>query len=128
MKAIKYWKPILIAIIIIYGSLTSGDNLNKISLFHFRNSDKIIHFILYFALSLTLRFSFIRNTKMHKKNQIILTLIFVISFGLIMEVFQYYFTSNRSAELLDALTNTLGCICGVIILPFLQKFTLSKYL
>jgi VanZ family protein len=128
MKVIKYWKPILIALIIFYGSLTSNDNLNKVSLFHFEYSDKLIHFILYLILTITFQFSLIRNQKILRKHQIILSFIFVVSFGLIMEVLQFYFTSNRSAEILDALSNTLGCICGILILPFLQMFNISKYL
>jgi len=128
MNIKKYWKPILIAIFIFYGSLTSSDNLNKVSIFHFNNSDKMIHFILYFILSISLQFSFLRNTLINRKNQILLTLIFVISYGLIIEVFQHYFTNTRSADIFDAFANTIGCISGILILPFLNKFNLSKYL
>ena len=128
MKIKRYWKPILIAIIILYGSLSPGEDLNKLSLFHFNHSDKLIHFIFYFMLSITLQFSILRNTSINRKNQILLTLVFVVSYGLIMEVFQYYFTNSRSTDIFDAFANTFGCICGILILPFLNKFTISKYL
>ncbi|NOQ25996.1 MAG: DUF2238 domain-containing protein [Bacteroidales bacterium] len=128
MKIKPYWKPIFIALFIFYGSLSSGDNINKLSLFHFNNSDKLIHFIFYFMLSITLQFSILRNTSISRKNQILLTFIVVVTYGIIIEVFQYYFTNSRSADIIDALANTLGCICGILILPFLNKFTLSKYL
>ncbi|MDA3953977.1 MAG: VanZ family protein [Bacteroidales bacterium] len=128
MKAIRYWKPILIALFIFFGSLASQENITKVSIFQFNNSDKLIHFILYFMLSVTLQASFIRIALIKRKKQILLTLIVVISYGLLMEVFQYYFTNNRSAEFLDILANTLGCICGILIIPSLQKFTFSNYL
>jgi VanZ family protein len=128
MKILKYWKPIIIALIIFYGSVSSNENLNKVSFIHFNNSDKLIHFILYLILSITLQLSILRNTLINRKNLILLTLIFVISYGLIMEVLQFYFTYNRSAEVFDAVANALGCIFGILILPFLQKFALSKYL
>lgn len=128
MKIKNYWKPILIALFIFYGSLSSGDNLNKMTLLNFNNSDKLIHFFFYFSLSITLQFSLLRNTTINRKNIILLTFIVVVSYGLIIEVFQYYFTNNRTADIFDALANTFGCICGILILPSLNKFTISKYL
>ena len=128
MSLKKYWKPIIIAVIIFYGSLSSGENLNKLSLIHFNNSDKLIHFIFYFMLSITLQFSILRSTTINRKNQILLIFILVVSYGLIMEIFQYYFTNSRSADIFDAFANTFGCICGILILPFIKRFTISKYL
>jgi len=128
MNILKFWKPVLIAVSIFYGSLTSGSNLNKVSIFHINNIDKFIHFSLYFILSISLQLSLLRNTLITKNNQVIITLIIVISYGLIMEVFQYYFTNDRSAELFDALANTLGCVCAIIIFPFIRNYKIIKYL
>jgi VanZ family protein len=128
MKIKSFWKPIFIAIIIFYGSLRSGDNLNKLSLLNFNNSDKLIHFILYFILSITLQFSILRNTALNRKSQILLTFVLVVSYGIILEVFQYSFTNSRSADIFDAIANTLGCICSILVLPVINKFTVSKYL
>ena len=127
MKILKFWKPLILALIIFYGSVTSGSNLNKVTFFQINNIDKFIHLTLYFLLSISFQSSLLRIT-LNKKQQILITLILVISYGLIMEVFQFYFTSDRSAEIFDALANTLGCILGILIFPFLQKRNLIKYL
>ena len=128
MKIFTFWKPILIATVIFYGSLSSGSNFDKISILHISNIDKCIHFFLYFFLSISLLSSLFRNSLVSNKYQIPITLIIVISYGIIMEIFQFYFTVNRSAELFDALANTLGCICGTLIFPFLKKQKFIKYL
>ena len=127
MKILKFWKPLLLALIIFYGSLTSGSNLNKINIFQINNIDKLIHLSFYFLLSISFQSSLLRNTLFNKKQQILITSILIISYGLMMEVFQFYFTSDRSAELYDALANTFGCILGIFIFPFLKKLNLIKY-
>jgi VanZ family protein len=128
MKIFRFWKPLLLALIIFYGSVTSGSNLNKVNILHINNIDKFIHLSFYFLLSVSFQSSLLRNILINKKEQILITLVIVISYGLIMEVFQFYFTSDRSAEIFDALANTLGCILGVLIFPFLEKRNLIKYL
>ena len=127
-KFIKYWKPILIAIVICYGSLTSSSNLNKVNFLAFENIDKLIHFLMYAALSLLFFIALRKNSQFKRKEQIIITLILVISYGLIMEVFQFYFTNDRSAELIDAFANILGSLFGLLIFPIFYKLNLIKYL
>ena len=127
-KIIKYWKPMLIAIAICYGSLTSSSNLNKVNFLAFQNIDKLIHFLMYAALSLLFFIALRKNSRFKRKEQIIITLILVISYGLIMEVFQFYFTNDRSAELIDAFANILGSLFGLLIFPIFYKLNLIKYL
>ena len=128
MNIFKFWKPILLALIIFYGCAASGSNLNKVNIFQINNIDKFIHFSFYFLLSVSFQSSLLRSTLINRKEQIIITLVIVISYGLIMEVYQFYFTSDRSAELFDAIANIIGCILGVLIFPFLRKLDLTKYL
>ena len=128
MKILKYWKPIIIAIIILYGSITSSNNLSKITFLKIEHIDKLIHFTLYFILSISFLTSLHRNTRIKILNQKVITLIVVISYGLLMEVFQYYFTNDRSAEILDIFANTFGCILGIITFPIVKQFNLIKYL
>lgn len=128
MKILKFWKPLILALIILYGSVTSGSSLNKVNIFQINNIDKFIHLSFYFLLSISFQSSLLQNTLINKKEQIFITLVLIISYGLIMEIFQFYFTDDRSAELFDALANTLGCISGILIFPFLKKNNLIKYL
>jgi len=127
-KLLKYWKPAIIAIIICYGSLTSGSNLNKVHFLNIKNLDKLIHFLMYLTLSLTLYRALLKNISISRREIILLNLVFVISYGLIMEVLQFYITTDRSADIYDGIANTIGTIFGIILYPFIVKINLHKYL
>ncbi len=127
-KIIKYWKPIIIALIICYGSLTSSSNLNKVNLLTFENIDKLMHFLMYAALSLLFFIALRKNSQFKRIERIIITLTLVISYGLMMEVFQFYFTNDRSAEVTDAVANIFGSFFGIFIFPIFNKLNLIKYL
>lgn len=125
---LKYWKPILVAIIIFYGSISSGENIDKVDFLHFKYSDKIVHFIFYFTLSITLLSAFYKNSNFPYKKQILVTLTISILYGLLMEFFQYEFTQTRSAEFLDIISNTIGAIIGITIFPLIVKYRFIKFL
>lgn len=126
---INYWKPILISFFILYGSITSGKSISTIlPLFNFPYMDKIIHMFLYFILSITILASLIRSSKTKKTDHIIITFIWVVSYGMLMEVFQFYFTQTRSAEILDILANTIGCIFAMLFYSNIKKSRWKKFL
>ncbi|MGM0503832.1 MAG: VanZ family protein [Bacteroidota bacterium] len=128
MQPLNYWKPTLVSFIILYGSITSGENFNTVSFFNFPYIDKVMHMILYFVLSLTFLASFIRSGKRTKSDHMIITFVWVVSYGILMEVFQFYFTQTRSAEILDILANTSGCIFALLLYPYLKKKGWKKIL
>ena len=128
MKVLKFWKTIIIAFIILYGSLTNSNNLSKIGFLSIPNIDKLIHFLFYFLLAFTFISSLYKVTKLKKYDQYIITFVLSISYGLIMEVLQYYITTTRSADIYDAFANTLGCILGIIIFKYIKSTFLMKYL
>jgi VanZ family protein len=128
MRILKYWKPILISLFILYASITTGEKFEKVHFINIPNFDKIVHFIFYLLLSISLYTSLNRNTLIKKSDQVIINLVLVISYGLIIEMLQYYLTSNRQAEIFDVIANTLGCISGILIFPVLNKIGLAKYL
>ena len=51
MRFKNYWKTLLIAAFILFGSIMSSKELNKIPLFEIKNSDKLIHFAMYFVFT-----------------------------------------------------------------------------
>lgn len=128
MQILNYWKPILISLFILYGSVTSGEKLNKISLFNFPYMDKVMHTFLYFVLTLTILASLIRAGKRTKTDQMVITFVWVVSYGILMEVFQFYFTQTRSAEIFDILANTTGCLMAIMFYPFIKNFRWLKIL
>lgn len=128
MKIIKFWKPILIALIILYGSLTSSDHLKPVTFFALDHIDKFIHFLLYATLSLFFYASIKKQTNFRSDAVVVINLITIISYGLLMEVFQYAFTSDRTAEIFDAIANSLGCVFGIFLFAVFDKLNISKYL
>ncbi len=128
MKLLKHWKPVLISFIILYGSITSGESFNKAPFLNIPNFDKIIHYIFHLLLSISFYASLYRNTTLNKKEQITITLVLIISYGIIMEMFQYYFTTHRYVEIFDVIANTLGCISGILFFYVFKKLKLVNYL
>ena len=115
----QYYKAFLVAIIILYGSLTSGENLEGFKFIPFDNFDKVIHFGMYFTLFLVLYKSItLSYTVIFIK---IKTLLFVILYGFLMEIMQKYVSINRSFEFIDLLANTTGAIFGLLIYPFIIR-------
>ncbi len=125
---INYWKPILISLFILYGSITSGENLNKISLLNFPYMDKVIHMLLYLILSLSILASLIRSDKRKKYYHMLITFVWVISYGMLMEVLQFYLTQTRSAEILDILANTTGCFFAILLYSYIKESRWLKIL
>ncbi len=128
MQIFKYWKPVTIAILILYASITPANNLSKVNLFNIQHIDKMIHLVLYFVLSVTLYASLQRNRYSKHSQNIVITLFITILYGILMESFQYMFTCDRSPEIFDALANTLGSILGISVFPLLRKYNISRYL
>ncbi|MCB2197330.1 MAG: VanZ family protein [Bacteroidetes bacterium] len=128
MKILFYWKPIIIALLILYASITPTDNISNVNLFNIKHLDKLIHFLMYFIFSLTLYASIEKHKFLKKIVKIITILVITIFYGLLMESFQYIFTTYRSPEFFDALANTLGSVVGILLFPALQKSRLYKYL
>lgn len=128
MKILNYWKPIIIAMIILYASITPTDNISNVNLFNIKHLDKIIHFLMYLIFTITLFASFEKHKLMKGKKQIIVILGITILYGLLMESFQYIFTTYRSPEFLDVLANTLGSLTGIFLIFVLKKSWIYKYL
>ncbi len=96
----------------------SGDDLPSFNIPHL---DKLVHFTFYF-IAVLLGVMFIRElTKggLRLKKALLISLFGMIVFGIIIEVFQYAFTSSRMGDINDALANTLGALCGTCIMKFL---------
>lgn len=79
--------------------------------------DKIAHFLFYFILFYLWKKAL--NVK-EIKNQIKIVFV-VVLYGIIIEVFQGIFTSDRHADIFDVLANTLGAVSAFVFLRFVNK-------
>ncbi|RSK39789.1 VanZ family protein [Mangrovimonas spongiae] len=79
-------------------------------------SDKIFHFLAYALLTFLWMRAFMFHLKMLKQKAIWSSLLFSITFGIIIEVLQMTLTSTRSFDFWDILSNTLGVLFTVFVL------------
>jgi len=88
------------------------------------NIDKAVHFTFYFVASI-LGSLFVREiTKgnVSLKITIVRVFLFMLVYGIIIEVLQMSFTQNRHGDVLDVLANSLGAFIGI----FVVKYVFSK--
>jgi VanZ family protein len=88
--------------------------------------DKVIHFVLY-AVFILLWALTIRDVSMKQK---IGLLLIGVTYGILIEVLQSTMALGRSYDIGDIVSNTVGCIVGVILITFVQRTVplLKKYL
>lgn len=102
---------VLLTLIMLFLTLVPANTLGSSAIWGY---DKLGHFLLFGSWTFLFgAFLYINNT--YKLN--LFTTFFVgVSFGIIIEVFQYLLPFNRSADLFDIAFDSLGCLFGVLVL------------
>ena len=124
-----FWKSLLVLAILTAASLLPTDRLPEAPE---RLTDKHLHFISYAILTLVLlrdswKYFRIRSSiKTHR--WIIGIVLFCFSWGVLMELCQGFFTTNRNMELLHVVANTIGVILGAALFLSIMKFIRGKKL
>ncbi|MBK9254860.1 MAG: VanZ family protein [Saprospiraceae bacterium] len=97
-------------------SVSSAGTIQRLNVFDIWNIDKLAHFGMYFIFCLFWCLG-LRDKKYNK----IFAVIFSVSFGALMEIFQFYSFNGRSFEINDIIANSLGVIAGVLIFDHFFK-------
>jgi len=95
--------------------------LEGIEMPSFSYADKIVHFFLYFFLTVFWLLAVPRLW--HRK---ITFVILVINWGIIIEFIQEYLIPSRSGDVFDALANSIGGIAGILIYHYLLNKQLAR--
>ncbi len=103
------YKSIVWAIIILILSVFRINTSDSIKEYLVPHSDKLVHIFLYTV------FSFLLLIETEKSKQKYICLLYAFLYGVLMELFQHYFTIYRSFELYDILANTTGVLVGFLI-------------
>ena|SRR6056297_773567 len=116
----QYIKPLglflAILVLITYGSLGSAEEAAKMNILKFPNSDKVIHGLMYFMLTVSLIYLMVKRYHSFKHWKVYgIVLATPILYGLLMEVLQYYLAQNRSPELADFIANTSGTVLAFLM-------------
>lgn len=93
----------------------SGDDSPQIKIPHL---DKAVHFTFYFIAAL-LGCLFLRErTKgnLKRNKTIVIMTVFVVIYGIIIEVIQSNFTEQRTGDFYDGLFNSIGAVTGAYII------------
>lgn len=84
--------------------------------FDIPNMDKLVHFCFYFGAAILGTF-FIRERfqkTFSLAKALVYAVVMAVSFGILMEILQHNFTSDRQGDIFDALANTCGAIVGAV--------------
>ena len=119
---------LLFAILTVVGlTIISLKETNELPLVFVSFSDKLFHIIAYMLPTIAwCKYLTLLNLKI--KNNKILTVIavFLIIYGIIIEVLQSKLTTTRIFELNDILANTIGVVFGLIIFKITFKYKLKS--
>lgn len=116
-----FWAAVVWTIFITYFCLTSPSQIPNASWLHVPHKDKVVHFIFYFVFTLLWSLYLWSGNIFSSKKAIVITFLIAVIFGIFIEICQGLFTTNRSADVMDALANTAGSATAVLALWFLQK-------
>jgi len=107
----RYYRSVLIGILILWLSLSGGQSLVPGDFLRIPYVDKIGHFIMYALFSGML----LLDSCLWQSGRSVryVVLVIPVTFGALMEVFQYLLTSSRRAEALDLVADILGIGAGI---------------
>ena len=121
-KAIKkllersaYFISLSITAMIVYLSLATLSELN----ITITTSDKLLHSIAYFTLSVSWFFTIKKVRSSWKTKSLTAVSIFV--FGCVLEILQQELTQNRTMDRYDILANTAGILIAFFAFSYLLK-------
>jgi VanZ family protein len=103
----------LVALIILYLSLTSSHTFDEVPMFDVPYFDKFVHFAMYFGLMAVIIFENRRSIKGGVK--LFLISLIPLSYGIILEILQSMLTNTRSGNIYDALADEAGILTAVLI-------------
>lgn len=104
---------ILVALLLLFLSLTSSENFEKIHVKGIRNLDKIVHFGMYFVLMLVIIIEHRNNIK--KPANLFLLALIPLFYGILMEILQLVLTSTRTGDFYDGLADAAGILVSVLL-------------
>lgn len=111
----SYPLSILVSLVLLYLSFFNPGSLPIPGI---SNPDKWVHGIMYFGISLTYWFEWLRVHGASDKSiprGFLFCLLFPVILGGVVELEQEYFTNYRSGEVADFFANCFGVVCAAVI-------------
>ena len=115
---------ILIVVVLTIVSLKESDELPSVFVSF---SDKLFHLIAYMVPTIVwCKYLTLLDLKIKNNNILTVVGVFLIIYGIIIEVLQSKLTTTRIFELNDILDNTIGVVFGLIIFKIAFKYKLKS--
>ena len=103
---------IIVALIIMYLSLTSSDSFEKVSFLNIPFIYKIVHFGMYFVLMSVIIFE---NRKTLKSIRHLFLIAFIpLFYGMLIEILQSTLTVSRFGSFYDVIFNSAGILVSLL--------------
>jgi VanZ family protein len=104
---------ILVALLIMYLSLTSSHTFDKVPVFKVAYLDKIVHFFMYFGLMSVILIENRKNIK--TRGHLFLIALIALLYGILMEFLQSVLTITRSGSVYDVIANIAGILVSALL-------------
>lgn len=117
------WPGISWALLILILSTITPPAIEIPDLFDLLAPDKIAHFLFYaiFVILFTYGFSKMPSGNRWSRNQFSIPLIGGIIYGGLIELYQGYVLTNRTADYVDFIANCIGSLLGWRLMRYLSK-------
>ena len=122
--------PLIVAIVIFYlCCLIPAQDIPDVGFDFFIPTDKIVHFLMFFGLSLTACVGYIYLNKGHIiiLKMIVFAILLPILYGGAIELIQHYYFIGRAGDWYDFLADAIGCLTVLPIALLYRRKLLYKY-
>jgi VanZ family protein len=101
------------AMIILVLCATPGQYIPSANWMELLSLDKFVHALIFFILSallIVVAITYHQNSRL-----MLLYVVFSMMYGMLMELMQAWYFSNRSADWMDVIANSLGCVVAFMV-------------
>ena len=104
---------ILVALLLLYLSLTNSEKFQKSPLVNIPFMDKIVHFGMYFIMMSVIIIE--HRKSLRNSGKLFLFALIPLSYGILMEILQSTLTMTRTGDFYDALADAAGIIVSLVL-------------
>jgi VanZ family protein len=104
---------ILVALLLLYLSLTNSEKFQKAPLVDIPFLDKIVHFGMYFIMMSVIIIEHRKSIK--NSGKLFLFALIPLSYGVLMEILQATLTVTRTGDFYDALADAAGILVSIAL-------------
>jgi len=123
-----YWKSIFMVLFIQYLSFAPPATFERIPTPQLPDFDKLVHFLMYAGLTVTLIWDHKKHRKSNSNLQffVLICIVFPVLLGGVVEILQSAYFAPRTGDWLDWLFDIGGVLCACIWMRLIRPRILNK--